>query len=145
MGRKDGLGEAPEGGKQSSSKRKRSREKSKEAAAQAQSQEQSSQLPSDDSNWQLTERLLQTLNQELGGLKEYVLTELRGEIAALRSEKVQLQSQVRELRHQQEVLLSDRQEAQQQQWAQQFAQVMTQNLRQQIQSQVFGLCPAGGQ
>ncbi len=97
-----------------------------------------------DGNWQVTERLLQTLNQELGEVKEYVLTELRGEIATLRSEKVQLQSQVRELRHQQDELLSDRQQAQQQQWAQQFAQVMTQNLRQQLQTQVFGLSESGG-
>ncbi len=97
-----------------------------------------------DGNWQVTERLLQTLNQELGGIKEYVLTELRGEIATLRSEKVQLQSQVQELRHQQDVLLSDREQTQQQQWAQQFAQVMTQNLRQQIQTQVFGLSESGG-
>ncbi len=97
-----------------------------------------------DGNWQVTERLLQTLNQELGEIKEYVLTELRGEIATLRSEKVQLQSQVQELRHQQDELLSDRQQAQQQQWAQQFAQVMTQNLRQQLQTQVFGLSESGG-
>ena len=104
---------------------------------------QSSQLPV-DGNWQVTERLLQTLNQELGEIKEYVLTELRGEIATLRSEKVQLQSQVQALQHQQDELLSDRQQAQQQQWAQQFAQVMTQNLRQQLQTQVFGLSESGG-
>lgn len=95
-------------------------------------------------NWHTTEQLLQTLNQELGGIKEYVLTELRGEITSLRSEKLQLQSQVQELRHQQELLVSDRQQQQQQQWAQQFAQVMAQTLRQQLQAQVFGLAESEG-
>ncbi|NJN32551.1 MAG: hypothetical protein HC824_20605 [Synechococcales cyanobacterium RM1_1_8] len=99
---------------------------------------------SEAGNWHLTERLLETLNQELGGLKEYVLTELRGEITMLRSQKLQLQSQVQELRHEQELLLSDRQQAQQQLWAEQFAQVLAQNLRQEVQSQVLGLSESGG-
>ncbi len=51
-----------------------------------------------DPNWKLTETLLQTLNQELGGLKEYVLTDLRGEITALRSQKLQLQTEIQQLR-----------------------------------------------
>lgn len=95
-------------------------------------------------NWRTTELLLQTLNQELGALKEYVLTELRGEIASLRSEKIQLQSEVQELQHQQENLLSDRQQQQQHQWAEQFAQVLAQNLRQQLQAQVLGLTESDG-
>lgn len=121
------------------SKRKTSRKSSSKRTPQPADQ------PNEDSSWRTTEALLNTLNHELGGLKEYVLADLRGEITTLRSRKLQLETDINRLESHREQLLnereqrlSDRDQAQQQQWAQQFSQVMAQNLRQELQAQLLG-------
>ncbi|NJM56738.1 MAG: hypothetical protein HC857_03885 [Synechococcales cyanobacterium RU_4_20] len=99
--------------------------------------------PSAAPSWKLTEDLLKTLNQELGGLKEYVLADLRGEITSLRSKKLQLETDINRLQSHWDSLVSDRDRAQQQQWAQQFSQVMAQNLLQDLQAQLLGTDATG--
>ncbi len=123
----------------SASKRKTSRKASSKPPSP-----QSADLP-DEASWHTTEELLKTLNHELGGLKEYVLADLRGEITTLRSRKLQIETEINRLEsdrdrllNERENVLSNRDQAQQQQWAQQFSQVMAQNLRQELQAQLLG-------
>jgi drug/metabolite transporter (DMT)-like permease len=85
---------------------------------------------------QSAQEQLKAVSQSLKTLQDGLVAQLLEDVEWLKTEKVTLQQEIQELRHNKQQLLSQQQLGQQQQWAKQFAQILAQHLQQELRKEL---------